>query len=82
MVADSEVLTKFGVVLGPRGSRHWSNELKAHIVAKTLEDGAPVASVAHRMIYAPIIYLHGGSWLAMASRFCPHLPWLILHLLL
>ncbi|SHK48568.1 transposase [Shimia gijangensis] len=44
----SEFLTKFGLVIGPTGQRRWPNDLKARIVAETLEDGAQVQDVAAR----------------------------------
>ena len=45
---DSEFLTKFGLVIGPKGQRRWPDDLKARIVAETLEDGAQVQDVAAR----------------------------------
>lgn len=44
----SEFLTKFGLVIGPKGQRRWPDALKACIVAETLEDGAQVQDVAAR----------------------------------
>ena len=44
----SEFLTKFGLVIGPKGQRRWPDDLKARIVAETLEDGAQVQDVAAR----------------------------------
>ena len=44
----SEFLTKFGLIIGPKGQRRWPDDLKARIVAETLEYGAQVQDVAAR----------------------------------
>ncbi len=63
MDTPSEFLSKFGVVIGPRGKRHWPYALKAQIVAETLEPGATVNEVARRYDMRPN---HLSAWRRMA----------------
>lgn len=63
MDTPSEFLTKFGVVVGPRGQRRWPDALKAQIVAETLEPGATVRDVAARYDLRPN---HLSAWRRMA----------------
>lgn len=64
MDTPSEFLTKFGVVVGPRGQRRWPDGLKAQIVAETLEPGVTVNEVARRYDLRPN---HLSAWRRMAK---------------
>ena len=65
MEYSAEFLTKSGVVLGPKGNRRWPTDLKAAIVAETLEPGATVSGVAMRWgIGANML----STWRGMAKR--------------
>ena len=53
MVGTAEVLTEAEVIPGVKGYRRWPTELKARIVAETLEAGATVCGAAHRYDLRP-----------------------------
>lgn len=53
------------VVAGPTGRRRWPDDLKAQIVAETLQPGAKVAEVAARYGLLPN---HVSVWRSLARR--------------
>ena len=70
MERTAEFLSPAEVIGGVKGRRRWPDELKARIVAETLEPGARVASVARRypLGMAPV---NGRSRRDRASRVMP-----------